>query len=415
MNKIMELRNKRNALWEQTKTFLEEHRGENDIVDASAVEQYEKMGADVRALGEEIKRLEDQAAFEAELAMPTTKPVMAKPVSDTTRKGSVKPTATEEYGGAFWDMMRGAQTAEVRNALSIGEDTEGGFTVPDEFERQLIHGLEENNIFRRMAHVIRTASGTRKIPIANDVMEASWIDEGEEIPETNTKFAQTTLSAYKLGTMIKVSNELLHDSAFDIAAYIADRFGVCMGNAEENAFINGTGPSSNPQTTPSMPTGILTSVTASAGNTTANAQTVHFDNIFKLYYSLKSPYRSKAAFLCNETLLLQLMLLKDKNDNYIWKPSLDIAKPDTILGRPIYTSSYMPAITGNATQDKGKKVLLFGDFNYYWIADRTNRTFKRLNELYAVTDQVGFIGTQRVDGKLILPEAMQVMKLGNAS
>ena len=151
-------------------------------------------------------------------------------------------------------------------------------------------------------------------------------------------------------------------------------------------------------------------MTPATGNVTADAETVHFDNIFKLYYSLKSPYRKKASFLCNETLLLQLMLIKDKNDNYIWKPSLDIAKPDTILGRPIYTSSYMPAITGTAAQDKGKKVLLFGDFNYYWIADRTNRTLKRLNELYAVTDQVGFIGTQRVDGKLILPEAMQVTR-----
>ena len=97
MNKIMELRNKRNALWEQTKTFLEEHRGENDIVDASAVEQYEKMGADVRALGEEIKRLEDQAAFEAELAMPTTKPVMAKPVSDNARP--LRPRSTAARSG----------------------------------------------------------------------------------------------------------------------------------------------------------------------------------------------------------------------------------------------------------------------------------------------------------------------------
>ena len=109
------------------------------------------------------------------------------------------------------------------------------------------------------------------------------------------------------------------------------------------------------------------------------------------------------------------MLLKDGNSNYIWKPGLEVGKPDTILGRPIHTSSYMPAISGKAAQDKNKKILLFGDFNYYWIADRTSRTLKRLNELYAVTDQVGFISTQRVDGKLILPEAMQVMALGNGN
>ena len=395
MNKIMELRNKRNTLWEQTKAFLEEHRDENGMVEASAVEQYDKMAADVKALGVEIQRLEDQAAFDAEMAKPTSKPVVGMPTTD--KKPAGKPTASDEYTGAFWDMMRGSVDMNVRNALSVGEDTEGGYTVPDEFERQLIHGLEENNIFRRMAHVIRTASGTRKIPIANDIMEASWIDEGEAIPETNTKFAQTTLSAYKLGTMIKVSNELLHDSAFDIAAYIADRFGVCMGNAEENAFINGDGDK--------KPTGLLAETGAELGVTAASETLLTFDEIFQLYYSLKAPYRRKAAFLCNEAVLLQLMTIKDKNDNYIWKPSLDIAKPDTILGRPIYTSVFMPVPA------KGEKAICFGDYNYYWVADRSNRTFRRLNELYAVTDQVGFLTTQRVDGKLILPETVKYLKM----
>ena len=398
MNKIMELRNKRNQLWEQTKAFLEEHRDENGMVEASAVEQYDRMGADVKALGVEIERLENQAAIDAEMAKPTSKAVVGMPVTEPAKKPAASGSASDEYKAAFWDMMRGAQTMEVRNALSVGEDTEGGFTVPNEFERQLIHGLEENNIFRRMAHVIRTASGTRKIPIANDVMEASWIDEGEAIPETNTKFAQTTLSAYKLGTMIKVSNELLHDSAFDIAAYIADRFGVCMGNAEENAFINGTGEK--------QPTGLLHDTNgAQLGVTTAVETAVTFDEIFQLYYALKAPYRRKAAFLCNEALVLQLMTIKDKNGNYIWKPSLDIAKPDTILGRPIYTSTYMPAPA------KGEKALCFGDYSFYWVADRSNRTFRRLNELYATTDQVGFLTTQRVDGKLILPETVKYLKM----
>ena len=397
MNKIMELRNKRNTLWEQTKNFLEEHRGDNGLVEASAVEQYNKMAADVQALGAEIQRLEEQAAFDAQLSQPTTHPVTNKPMS--RKAENVAPTATDEYAGAFWNMIRnqGDQFA-VRNALSVGEDTEGGYTVPDEFERKLIQALEENNIFRQLATVIRTNSGTRKIPIANDTMEAQWIDEGEEIPETNTKFGQTTLSAYKLGTMIKISNELLHDSAFDLASYIAARFGVCMGNAEERAFFTGDGDK--------KPLGILADVGGAELGVTAEAEDlVTFDEIFDLYYSLKSPYRRSAQFVCNETLLLQLMKLKDKNDNYIWKPSLDVAKPDTILGRPIRTSSFMPGIA------KGEKVLLFGDLKNYWVADRQNRTFRRLNELYARTDQVGFLTTQRVDGRLILPESVKVLKM----
>ena len=397
MNKIMELRTKRNDLWEKTKSYLEEHRSENGLVEASAVEQYNKMAGEVTALGDEIARLEDQAAFDAQLSQPTTHPVTNKPMS--RKAENVAPTATDEYAGAFWNMIRnqGDQFA-VRNALSVGEDTEGGYTVPDEFERKLIQALEENNIFRQLATVIRTNSGTRKIPIANDTMEAQWIDEGEEIPETNTKFGQTTLSAYKLGTMIKISNELLHDSAFDLASYIAARFGVCMGNAEERAFFTGDGDK--------KPLGILADVGGAELGVTAEAEDlVTFDEIFDLYYSLKSPYRRSAQFVCNETLLLQLMKLKDKNDNYIWKPSLDVAKPDTILGRPIRTSSFMPGIAA------GEKVLLFGDLKNYWVADRQNRTFRRLNELYARTDQVGFLTTQRVDGRLILPESVKVLKM----
>lgn len=397
MSKIMELRNKRNTLWEQTKNFLEEHRGENGLVEASAVEQYNRMAADVQALGAEIERLEQQAAFDAQLSAPTSRPVKGNPSAHPVQHA--EGTASDEYRDAFWNMIRnqGDQFA-VRNALSVGEDTEGGFTVPDEFERKLIQALEENNIFRQLATVIRTNSGTRKIPIANDTMEAQWIDEGEEIPETNTKFGQTTLSAYKLGTMIKISNELLHDSAFDLASYIAARFGVCMGNAEERAFFTGDGDK--------KPLGILADVGgAELGVTAAEEEIVTFDEIFDLYYSLKSPYRRSAQFVCNETLLLQLMKLKDKNDNYIWKPSLDVAKPDTILGRPIRTSSFMPGIA------RGEKVLLFGDLKNYWVADRQNRTFRRLNELYARTDQVGFLTTQRVDGRLILPESVKVLKM----
>ena len=409
MNKIVQLRDQRVSLWEKTKNFLEEHRGSNGLVEASAVEQYDKMMADVKALGDEINRLEDQMEMDAMLSAPTSTPIQMNPAAQM--KSSVKPTATEEYSKHFWDAMRGKFTNDTATGLSVGTDEKGGYTVPDEFERRLIQALEENNIFRTLAHTIRTNSGTRTIPIASEYGEAAWIEEGTAIPESDMTFSVQTLSAFKMGSMIRVSNELLHDSAFDIASYIAQRLGRRFGNCEENAFINGTGVSTDPSTTPSQPTGILTSLTSPAV-TTEDASTITFDDVYKLFYGLKGPYRQKAKFLCNETVLLQLMLLKDGNGRYLWKPGLEIGKPDTILGHEIYTSTYMPAITNVGSADAGKKVLLFGDFDYYWIADRTNRSMKRLDELYAVNDQVGFLGTQRVDGKLILPEAMQVLALG---
>lgn len=397
MNKILELRSKRNTLWEQTKAFLEEHRGENGLVASDAVEQYDRMAQEVKDLGTEIERLEQQAQVDAQLAAPTSRPVSGKPMIMTEERAATK-TGTKEYTEAFWNMIRNrGNYGEVHNALSVGEDSEGGFTVPDEFERKLVEALEGNNIFRGMATVIRTSSGTRKIPIAEDTGEASWIDEGEEIPESDTTFGQTMLSAYKLGTMIKISNELLNDSSFDLASYIARRFGVRMGNAEERAFITGDGVG--------KPLGLLDDAGAKVGVTAAKTTAISFDEVFQLYYALKAPYRKKAEFLCNEALVLQLMTIKDNNGNYIWKPGLDIGKPDTLLNRPLKTSAFMPEVAA------GNKVMAFGDYSYYWIADRQNRTFRRLNELYARTDQVGFLTTQRVDGKLILPEAVQVLQM----
>ena len=398
MSKILELRNKRNTLWEQTKNFLEQHRGENGLVASDAVEQYNKMAQEVKDLGAEIERLEQQAQIDAQLAAPTSTPVHGSPRVSVPRDKDVRPTATAEYSDAFWNMIRARGSfGEIVNALSIGEDSEGGYTVPDEFEKRLVQALEDNNLFRGLATVIRTSSGTRKIPVAQDNGEASWIDEGEEIPESDTTFSQTMLSAYKLGTMIKISNELLNDSAFDLAAYIAQRFGVRMGNAEERAFITGDGVG--------KPLGLLDDACAQVGVTAAAADNVTFDEIFRLYYSLRAPYRKKAQFLCNESMVLQLMTLKDNNGNYIWKPGLDIGKPDTLLNRPLRTSSFMPGLAA------GNKAMTFGDYSYYWIADRQNRTFRRLNELYARTDQVGFMTTQRVDGKLILPEAVQCLQM----
>lgn len=405
MSKIIELRNKRASLLDEIHAFIEANRQADQTLNAEHAQKADEMMASVKNLGKEIERLEALRDIEDSLNAATSAPVR----SDVSGRKAVKATATPEYSRAFWDMMRGNNTIEVRDALSVGTGSAGGYTVPDEFERQLVQSLDENNVFRRIAKVIRIQSGTRTIPIATDSGSASWIEEGTSIDESDVSFDKATLSAYKLGCLIKVSNELLNDSAFDIAAHIAQRFGVRFGNAEENAFLNGTGPSATPGT-PSQPTGILTTLTA---NTTAgSAVDLSFDDMYKLYYSLKAPYRSNAAWVCSESVMLKLMMLKDGNSNYVWKPSLEVGKPDTFLGHPIYTSQYMPGLTGTASQDKNKKVVLFGDFSYYWIADRQNRTVKRLNELYAATDQVGFLGTQRVDGKLILGEACQALKMG---
>jgi HK97 family phage major capsid protein len=129
------------------------------------------------------------------------------------------------------------------------------------------------------------------------------------------------------------------------------------------------------------------------------------DELMDLFYSLKSPYRRNAAFVTNDATVKAIRKLKDNNNQYLWQPSITAGTPDTILNRPVKTSAYVPTIASAA------KTIAFGDFGYYWVADRQGRAFKRLNELYAATGQVGFMATQRVDGKLILAEAVKVLQM----
>jgi HK97 family phage major capsid protein len=398
MSKILELREKRAKAWDAAKAFLDTKRGGDGLLSTEDTITYDKMEADVVALGKEIERLERQASIDMELSKATS-----NPITNTPYKGMEEKTgrASAEYKKAFWNAMR-TRAGEgldpvVRNALQVGTDTEGGYLVPDEFERSLVEALEEENIFRRLAKVITTSSGDRKIPVVASKGTASWVDEEGAIPESDDSFGQASIGAYKLGTMIKVSEELLNDSVFNIEAYISREFARRIGNKEEESFFIGDGSG--------KPTGILAATGgAQLGVTTASATAITIDELLDLFYSLKAPYRNKSAFIMNDATVKAIRKLKDGQGQYLWQPSLQAGTPDTILNRPLYTSAYVPAIASTA------KTIAFGDFSYYWVADRQGRMFKRLNELYAVTGQVGFVATQRVDGKLILPEAIKVLQ-----
>lgn len=386
MNKIQELQAKRARIWQQAKDFLDEKQKHSDVLSTEDNATYERMEQDVVNLGHEIDRLHKQAEIEAQLKKPTSNPIITNP-----HQGQ-----TSNYAQDFWNLMRGQ--APATNALKTGSDPDGGYLVPDEFEKQLIQKLQEANIMRSISHVIQTNNGEHKIPVVASEGTAAWLDEEAAYTESNTQFSQVSLSAHKLGTLIKVSEELLNDSAFDLMSYLAGEFGRRLGNAEEKAFLTGTGTN--------QPTGILNDTNgASAGSTAAKADVLTFDDLIDLFYSLKTPYRQNAVFLMSDDTVKNIRKLKDKNDQYIWQPSTQAGQPDRILNRPVYTSPYMPTLAASA------KPILFGDFNYYWIADLQGRTFKRLNELYAVNGQVGFLGSQRVDAKLILPEAVKTLSM----
>ncbi len=396
MNKIIELREKRAKLWDSTKAFLDSKRNENGLLSAEDTATYEKMEADVVNLGKEIERLERQAVLDLELSKPTSTAIRNNPNQNMdegkTGRGS------KEYKDAFWNVMRNKNNFEIQNSLKIGTDSEGGYLVPDEFERTLVEGLLEENIFRQLAKVITTSSGDRKIPVVASKGTASWVDEEGAIPESDDAFSQVSIGAYKLATMIKVSEELLNDSVFNLEAYIAKEFARRIGSKEEEAFFIGDGVG--------KPTGIFNNLGGGEIGVTASTQTVlKLDEILDLFYSLKSPYRKKATFVMNDSTVKEIRKLKDGNGQYLWQPSVTAGEADTILNRPVKTSSYVPLAVA------GAKPIAFGDFSYYWVADRQGRSFQRLNELFAATGQVGFKASQRVDGKLILPEAIKVLQM----
>lgn len=392
---ILELREKRAKAWEAAKAFLDSHRNDKGVLSAEDDVAYTRMEQEITDLGKEISRMERREALDAQLNLPVNHPLTGKPLNgrETAKTGR----ASDEYRQNFWNMMRSkTPMPQVVNALQIGTDSEGGYLVPDEYERTLVEALEEENVFRQLAKVIRTSSGDRKIPVVATKGTASWIDEEGAYLESDDSFGQVSIGAYKVGTMIKVSEELLNDSVFDLEAYISREFARRIGAKEEEAFFTGDGSG--------KPLGVLAAAGgAETGVTAASATAITADELIDLFYSLKAPYRRNAVWVLNDSTIKAIRKLKDNQGQYLWQPSLTAGAPDLLLGKPVRTSAYMPAIAADA------KTVAFGDFSYYWIADRQGRSFKRLNELYAATGQVGFLASQRVDGKLVLPEAIKVL------
>mgnify|MGYP002761464150 FL=1 len=394
---LSELIAKRANAWDTAKKFLDEHTDKDTgMMSAEDAQTYDRMEKDITDLTASIERRQRAEAFDMALDNPVNSPITSIPGRDPEGK---EDRSGQKYKNAFGRYLRNAQVGyDVNNVLSVGTDSDGGYTVPDEFEHTLVEALADENVFRTMATSIKTASGDRKIPIVATTGTASWVDENAAIPESGGTFEQKTLSAYKLATMVKVSEELLADSAFNLEDYMAREFARRFAVAEEAAFCTGNGTG--------KPTGVFDATKgASAGITAAKTDTFTADELMDLFYSLRAPYRSKSMWFMNDSTIKIVRKLKDNNGQYIWQPALTAGTPDMILGRPYKTSVAAPeATTGNTA-------VLFGDFKYYWIADRKSRTIRRLNELYAVNGQVAFLGTERLDGCLILPEAIKGLKM----
>ena len=389
---IKDMIEKRAKVWETAKNFVDTHENGNGVLSAEDNATYSRMEQEIEDLTTAIDRQQRAEAREAEFNKPVNTPLTGRPGKQEMEDKTGR--ASNAYKEDFGAHIRGKRL--VHNVLSEGVQADGGYLVPEEFERQIVMGLDEANVVRGLAKVI-TTSAERKIPIAATHSAAQWTAENGAYTESDPTFDQKTIDAFKLTDLVKVSIELLQDSMFDLESYIAAEFARAFGIAEEQAFCvgNGTG----------QPTGIFTAKGGNVGVTAASATAISADELISLVYALKSPYRRNAKFLMNDATVSMLRKLKDNNGAYLWQPSVQAGEPDRLLGYELYTSPYVPVAAAGAL------TVAFGDFKNYWIADRSGRTVQRLNELYSTNGQVGFVATERVDGKVILPEGIQLLKM----
>ena len=392
---VQELIAKRAKAWEAAKSFLEAHRGENGVLSAADGETYDRMEKEITDLTKEIDRLNRQAAIEAQLNQPTTSPLSNMP-SAGGEKPERKGRASDQYAKDMLTAMR-TNFHQVSDILQEGVDADGGYLVPEEWDSRLIDVLNEENIMRGLATQI-TTSGEHKINIAGAKPTAAWIEEGGALQFTDAKFGQKILDAHKLHVAVKVTEELLYDSMFDLASYITTQFGIAIANAEEDAFLNGDGKG--------KPTGIFDATNGGTVSKTLTGTKLGTDDVLDLVYALKRPYRKKASFIMNDQTLAALRKLKDNNGAYLWQPSYQAGEPDRLLGYAVHTSAYAPELAAD------KPVMAFGDFSYYNIGDRGTRSMQELRELFAGNGMIGYVAKERVDGLLVLPEAVQIMKAG---
>lgn len=384
---ILELREKRNTAWNAAKAFLDSHRTEKGTLTAEDDAIYSRMEQEIADLGKEIARLERQEALEAELNKPVNKPLTSKPVT-AAEKPAKTGRASDEYKTGMLQALR-TNFRQVSNILQEG----GGYLVPEEYDHRLIDVLNEENIMRKLGHKI-TTSGEHKINIAATKPAAAWIEEGGALQFTDATFDQILLDAHKLHVAIKVTEELLYDNAFGLENYIIDQFGKALANAEEEAFLNGTG---NGQ-----PLGLFAET--GGGTLAKTVATPKPEDVIDLIYALKRPYRKNASFIMNDAAVAAIRSFKDNNGAFMWQPSCVAGEPDKLMGYDIYTSPFCPT-----------NMMAFGDYNYYNIGDRGTRSFKQLTELFAGNGMIGFVAKERVDGKLSLPEAVQILKVTGSS
>jgi HK97 family phage major capsid protein len=325
-------------------------------------------------------------------------------IEDSYTPSVEKENSVDSYGDAFYAYARqglSALTGDRLAALQVGTDSEGGYVVPESFETKLVTLLQSANPFRGLANVIKTASD-RNIPVESSVGTFAYVAEEAAYGNSDPAFGRVIIGAHKSGGIVKISEELLQDSFFNLETYLANVAGRRFATLEEASFCNGTG-SAQPQGiyNPTYSNNVTGAVSAAAA--------VTGDDLINTFHSLDRAYRANATWILGDDVVKLVRKLVDSNGQYIWQPGLVAGAPDTVLGRPVIVSS---AVTTAAPTVKS---IVFGDLGYYTIADRAGISAQKLVELYAANGQVGYKFTARNDAKVVLADAFTSFTHGAAS
>lgn len=300
--------------------------------------------------------------------------------------------STVDYKNNFWNALRGK--AHSVSVFEAGRDRlTGSYTLPTVSEENYDMAIRKEGLFRNIATVVKAYGGTSRI-FARDCDDiAAWVPEDGEIPladgmEDFTKYA---VDSHKLAAFVKLDNDFIHDVAFDFENYLTERMAKCFAHAEDSGFLTGDGKD--------KPTGILDTENGAETGVTTSALT--YDDVVRLYFSVKPEYRRNGVWLMNDETVLALRTMKDKDGNYLWNHD-----SDTILGKRVEICEYMPGA------ERGKAPILFGDFNYYWIILRSPASIRTLKEVHVTFDQTGYLAFEFLDGRLIRREAVKAIRIG---
>ena len=286
MTNLQNLIEKRAKAWEGAKAFVESKKDKDGLLKEEDVQTYNEMEAKIAQFSSEIERVSRMEQMEKELSKPMNTPLTGKPMAEKMQ--SEKEQKNAMHKDAMLKALR-SNFRQVDNVLQEKVDADGGYLVPEEYDNRLIQSLEGENIMRQLGHTL-TTSGDHKINIAATTPAAAWIDEGGQLTFGEATFKQALLDAHKLHVAIKVTEELLYDSAFNLENYILEQFGKALANAEEDAFLNGDGTG--------KPTGVFHQT--NGGTYLTEVATLKADDIINLIHALKRPYRKGAVFILND-------------------------------------------------------------------------------------------------------------------